>query len=84
MQLRHRGVADHFPPAPVIVPLAAVKVPAPRPARLMPSVVLLVELTASKATVETVVPVTSTAGPPVALMFWVPAAWKDTVPALDD
>ena len=72
-----------MPPAPVIVPLVAVKVPVPRPSRLMPSLMLLVELTASKASVETVVPVTSTAGPPVALTFWVPAARKDTVPALE-
>ena len=58
-----------MPAAPVIVPLAALKVPVPRPARLMPSLALLVELTASNASVAPVVPVTSTAGPPVALTF---------------
>ena len=57
-----------------MAPLFAVKVPVPRPARLMPSLALLVELTSSKARVAPAVPVTSTAGPPVALMFAVPAA----------
>ena len=46
-------------------------------------VALLVELTASNASVAPVVPVTSTAGPPVALTFVVPAAGTDTVPALE-
>ena len=72
-----------MPPAPVMVPLVAVKVPAPRPARLMPSLALVVELTASKASVEMVVAVMSTAGPPVALTFWVPVAETETVPALE-
>ena len=71
-----------MPAAPAIVPLAAVKVPVPRPARLMPSLALLVESTASKASVAPLVPVTSTAGPPVALTLAVPAAATVTVPAL--
>ena len=40
-----------MPAAPAIVPLAAVNVPVPRPARLMPSLALLVESTSSKASV---------------------------------
>ena len=50
----------------------------------MPSPVLLVESTSSNASVVTVVPVTSTAGPPVALTFAVPGAGTDTVPAFDE
>ena len=72
-----------MPAAPAIVPLVALNVPVPRPPRLMPSFALLVELTASNASVAPVVPVTSTAGPPVALRLSVPAAGTDTVPALD-
>ena len=54
--------------------LSALKVPVPRPARLMPSFALFVELTASNTSVAPAVPVTSTAGPPVALTLAVPAA----------
>ena len=41
-----------MPAAPAIVPLVAVNVPVPSPARLMPSSALLVELTASKASFD--------------------------------
>ena len=49
----------------------------------MPSLALLVELTASNASVAPLVPVTSTAGPPVAETLAVPAAGTDTVPAFE-
>ena len=72
-----------MPLAPVIVLVfAAEKVAVPRPARLMPSPVLLLESTSSNAgVVWIVVPVTSTAGPPVAFTFAVPAAGTVAVPA---
>jgi hypothetical protein len=48
----------------------------------MPSLALLVELTASNSSAEMLVPVASTAGPPVAFRLAVPAAGTVTVPAL--
>ena len=45
-----------MPAAPAIVPLVALNVPVPRPARLMPSPALFVELTASNASVAPAVP----------------------------
>jgi hypothetical protein len=58
--------SKEIPAAPVMSPLAAENVPVPRPARLTPSPALLVELTTSKASETALVPMTSTAGPPVA------------------
>ena len=71
-----------MPAAPVSVPPDALNVPEPRPSRLMPLPALFVELTVSKASVGPLVPLTSTAGPPVALTFAVPPAGTVTLPAL--
>src|SRR4051812_28007320 len=56
-----------MPASPPTEPLVALKVPVPRPSRLMPSFALLVELTESNAIVLPLELTTSTAGPPVAL-----------------
>ena len=67
-----------IPAAPVRSPLAAVNVPAPRPARLIPSLLLPVESTSSNSKLPG--PVTSTAGPPVAEMLSVPNGLTVNVP----
>ena len=64
------------------MPPVAVNVPVPSPSRLMPSFALVLELTSSNASVAPLVALTSTAGPPVALMLAVPVAGTDTLPAL--
>ena len=71
-----------MPAAPVSVPPDALNVPEPRLSRLMPLPALFVELTVSKASVGPLVPLTSTAGPPVALTFAVPPLGTVTLPAL--
>src|SRR4051812_35231719 len=71
-----------MPASPPIEPLVALKVPVPRPSRLMPSFALFVELTASNGRVAPLVLTTSTAGPPVALTSATPPDGTLIVPAL--
>ena len=73
-----------MPAAPVMPLLASAEnVPVPSPSRLTPSLALLVESTSSNASVAPLCRRTSTAGPPVALTFAVPAAATVTVPTFE-